>query len=321
LGGEIESLTFWGFADNIKHIMTEKKKTFSYVIVGVIVVLVIAAVTTVLWQKKKQEAIGEVATEVNIYRDLQANMIGLAQRPYIQLLPLGNGSFTLRLNTLPLSAGEAEARVVLPDGKEAMAAHRVEFGIFPVSSEITYKGSGTAFLSTAFTGAPSYLVNQNFIYLTSGIKNITSGDGRFILQSEDLKNVGDILVMNSAGLPSTNSIERQVVSMSDPVNPDGASVPVAYQITSSKTMTVGELEIVFNVELPTTEVVTVDTELTSGSEAAAMVQEEPIVAEVQMTIYGYDGATKRWTALETNKDNNIYRATSGQMYDIFALMQ
>lgn len=324
-----------------------KKKFKKKILIPVAILFVLVLVIWVLYHfliSPAQELSLDPANLTSL-EDVTANTIPLTQRPYIRLLPTAEAHvFTVELNTLPLSAGEAVTRVFSTQGEQIVAPQTTELKAFPVTDQLTIKKNDASYLSVFLTGAPSYLLTQNYLYQSPSANQITSPDQIFSLQSESLGNLSNLLLINSAGLPPGLP---GIITQADPLNSKVATIPLAYQLSSSDELKLNQLQVSFTVSLPSSEqILTQDQLEINPDESLSLDLEENLTtssasesetdlafsesshenspplsssAPSQPTIYGYDHRTRRWTALETTKQGDVYQTTTSRAFDIFAL--
>ena len=300
-----------------------------WLIIGIVAaVLIVGGI--VIWQvtsNKQGEVVAEATPKPKRRISVPANIIELADRSEVELIPFAQSGRNLRIqvSTLPLTAPSAEYLVEYSVGettaKSASGANikvpeaemitgiqgsmgEINLASLPAISEMLlgtcsaggacthHSGLSTGSLTITYQTDEPYATRQAFNYFeaTTGGQAQTE-DGIFNLAGDNLVKATDFIIINAAGLPS--GLTATPITTADPDSNDARSnVPVAYQVAFTVAPASGAASATFTLE--------------SAVDGA--------------TIYIYDYASKVWTALETTDiGGGVYTADDTQIHGLYVL--
>ncbi|MEA2056249.1 MAG: hypothetical protein U9O78_00825 [Patescibacteria group bacterium] len=155
------------------------------------------------------------------------NIIPVEERPYMQIKPLADGHhIVIALNDLKKPADQYEYELEYQSGsllqgafdqvdlEELPTEHKLMLGSCSAGGACTYHEDikGGSLLTRFSQGENKYVLKSDWRYLENkdDETQISSRDGKFQLESEDLANESYLIVFNSPGYPE--SLENQALS-------------------------------------------------------------------------------------------------------------
>jgi len=187
------------------------------IVVGVLLIVLIAGVSIFALNRRSAPTVPSSQEQAKKKKSEPTNVIALADRPYIQLVPSADGrNIQLVVNSLKKPATEVEFEIEYQDGTQIQgltnllkietlpAEFKFLLGTCSAGGKCSYhedvRGGS---LLTKFKGAENYALKSDWRFINNATKEtaISSKDGKLQLEASSLSAQRYLIVFNTAGYP------------------------------------------------------------------------------------------------------------------------
>lgn len=211
------------------------KKQYLPIVIGVILLLLVGGGVFAFTRMRGGNQEEQAATNTKKRLIAEPNKIAVAERPYIQIIPLADGhNLTIKFVSLKKAAESVEYEIDYQSGTLIQGGgNALELSKLPVEDNY-FMGSCSAGgkcsyheevkggnLLTTYDGTERFALKSEWQYIDNAAKGseFASRDTKFKLSSTDMKNNRYVIIFNTAGYPG----EAPGTLVSDPFSVTSSS--------------------------------------------------------------------------------------------------